>query len=98
MVNKLEHLINLGKSTLVIGDMNICNKKNPENKLRKTLEEKKFSQIIKKATHIDGGHINHAYVLNLGNYEETPTIEIIPKYYSDHDAICISWKRVEVIG
>jgi hypothetical protein len=96
LVNKLEDLINLGKSTLVIGDMNVCNKKNPENKLRKYLEEKKFKQIINKATHIDGGHINHAYVFNLGNYEETPNIEIIPKYYSDHDAICISWEKVEM--
>ena len=78
--------------------MNVCNKKNPGNELRKNLENKKFKQIIKKATHIDGGNINHAYVLNLGNYEETPRIEIIPTYYSDHDAIYISWKKVEMTG
>ena len=71
---------------------------NPGNELRKNLENKKFKQIIKKATHIDGGYINHAYVLNLGNFEETPNIEIIPKYYSDHDAICISWKKVDMTG
>ena len=84
-------MINFNKSTLVIGDMNVCNKKKPENELR----NKKFTQIIKYGTHIDGGHINHAYIINLGNYEETPDIEIIPKYYSDHDAICISWKKVD---
>ena len=38
MVNKHEDLINLGKSTLIIGDMNVCNKKNPGNELRKNLE------------------------------------------------------------
>ena len=95
LVEKLELIINMSKSTVVIGDMNICNKKEPENELKTYLEEKKFKQIIKKATHIDGGHINHAYIMNIRNYEETPEIEIIPKYYSDHDAVCISWKKVD---
>jgi hypothetical protein len=77
--------------------MNICNKKKSQNKLKTYLEDKTFKQIIKKATHIDGGHINHAYIKNIGNFVETPNIEIIPKYYSDHDAICISWKKIEPI-
>ena len=95
LVEKLELIINMSKFTVVIGDMNICNKKEPENELKTYLEEKKFKQIIKKATHIDGGHINHAYIMNIGNYEETPEIELIPKYYSDHDAVCISWKKID---
>ena len=74
LVEKLELIINMSKSTVVIGDMNICNKKEPENELKTYLEEKKFKQIIEKATHIDGGHINHAYIMNIGNYEETPEI------------------------
>ena len=44
---------------------------------------------------LNGGHINHAYVLNIGNFEDTPEVELIPKCYSDHDAICISWKKLE---
>ena len=40
LVNKLEDIINISKSTLVIGDMNICNKKMPTNESRKFLEEK----------------------------------------------------------
>ena len=95
LIDKLGDLTNLSKSTVVIGDMNICNKKYPENELKIFLEDKKFKLIIKKATHTDGGHIDHVYILNLGNFKETPEIEIIPKYYSDHDAICISWKKVE---
>jgi hypothetical protein len=52
----------MSKSTLVIGDMNICNKKNPENELKTFLEGNNFKQIVKKATHIDGGHIEPAYI------------------------------------
>jgi hypothetical protein len=33
--------------------------------------------------------------MNMGNFEETPDIEIIPKYYSDHDSICIAWKKLD---
>ena len=85
----------MSKSTLVIGDMNIFNKKNPENELKTFLEDNKFKLMVKKPDHIDGGHIDHAYILNMGNLVETPEVEIIPKYYSDHDAICISWKKVD---
>ena len=95
LLKKIQHIINYSKSTLILGDMNICNKKMERNEFKTFLEEKGFKQIINKATHIDGGHINHAYVLNIGNFEEKPDIELIPKYYSDHDAICISWRRVE---
>ena len=46
--------------------------------------------MTKKATHIDGSHIDHAYVINLSNI---PEVDLAPKYYSDHDAICISWEK-----
>ena len=95
LIWKLKSIINMSKSTLIIGDMNICNKKMASNELRKYLEDIKFKQVINRATHIEGGHLNHVYIMNMGNFVETPDIEIIPKYYSDHDAICISWRRVE---
>ena len=90
LISKLQDIIDFSKSTLIIGDMNICNRKMDKNELRRFLEENSFKSIVTKATHIEGGHINHAYIMNVGNYEEIPEIEIIPKYYSDHDALCIS--------
>ena len=86
----------MSKPTIVIGDMNICIKKQPKNELKNFLEQRTFSQIITHATHIDGGHLNHAYILNLGNFENAPDVQLIPKYYSDHDAICISWKKIDL--
>ena len=95
LIWKLKSIINMSKSTLIIGDMNICNKKLATNKLRKFLEDKKFKKVINRATHIGGGHLNHVYIWNIGNFEEKPEIEIIPKYYSDHDSRCIAWKKLE---
>ena len=93
LIDNLQELINFNKTTLIIGDMNICNMEKPKNKLRMYLEDKSFKQIIKRATHIEGCHIDHAYILNNENYEMEPSIELVPKYYSDHDALCISWKK-----
>ena len=96
LINKLQDILNMSKSTLVIGDMNICNKKQPNNELKTFLENKNFRQLITQATHIGGGHLNHAYILNTGQFEDAPDVQLIPKYYSDHDAICISIRKVDL--
>ena len=93
LIKKLHDIINLSKTTLIIGDMNVCNKDKPNNLLKKQLIEKSFRPIVNEATHIEGGHIDHAYILNHGNFEANPDIEILPKYYSDHDSICISLRK-----
>ena len=92
LVCKLVEIINLSKSTLVLGDMNVCNRKRPDNVLKTFLEELGFKEAIGQATHIDGGHSDHAYILNVGNFEE-PNIHLVPKYYSDHDALCICLRK-----
>ena len=38
--------------------------------------------------------LDNAYILNIGNFEEVPDIQQTPKYYSDHDAICITWEKI----
>ena len=96
LLKKLEDLINFSKTTVVIGDMNVCNSEKPNNLLKTYLEGKSFKLIVNKATHIGGGHLDQAYILNCGNYEATPDVEIVPKYYSDHDAICISWRKMKI--
>ena len=80
VADKLLEILDLSKSNLVIGDINVCCKKKPDNALKRLLESKGFNQIIRQATHIEGGHLDHAYVLNVGNFEETPMVQLIPKY------------------
>ena len=64
LINKLQDLVNYSKTTIIIGDMNLCNKEKPNNLLRKHLIDKTFQPIINEATHIEGGHIDQAYILN----------------------------------
>ena len=92
LVNKLSEILNPTKSTLVFGDMNVCNIKRPDNQLKRFLERMGFREIVREASHIDGGHLDHAYVLNLGSFKEGTVVQLVPKYYSDHDAVCIILK------
>merc|ERR1712179_484773 len=50
LTDKLTEIINLSKSTLVVGDMNVCNIKKPANKLKRMLEGMGFNEMIKEAT------------------------------------------------
>ena len=93
LVKNLEDLIDYSKTTLVLGDINICNSDKPKNQLKIYLEDNRFTQIVNAATHIGGGHIDHCYFKNTGSIEEAPDVEIVPKYYSDHDALCISLEK-----
>ena len=63
-----------------------------DNKLKKFLEGQGFTEVVREATHIDGGHLDHAYVLNRGGLIEDTVVQLVPKYYSDHDAVCIILK------
>ena len=93
LVSKLLEILNLSKSTVVVGDMNVCNQRRPDNVLKTLLEELGFKEWVRQATHIEGGHLDHAYILNVRNFKEEPIIYLVPKYYSDHDALCICLQK-----
>ena len=81
------------KSTLIVGDFNICNFKKPNNAVKATLLDKGFQLLINESTQILGGHIDHAYWKNFEDVFEKPIIERYSPYYSDHDALCLTLKR-----
>ena len=84
----VEILISPKKSCVVGGDFNLDLLKNRSFKLTTFLTSQGFKQLVDKSTHIHGGLIDHCYVsiLNGESYE----VEVIPKVYSDHDALCFS--------
>ena len=51
----LKEIINLQKTTLVIGDFNICPRRKPANELTSFFSSQMFSQLVTLPTHIDGG-------------------------------------------
>ena len=51
----LKEFINLEKTTLIVGDFNICPKRKPTNELTSFLSRQLFKQLVTLPTHIDGG-------------------------------------------
>ena len=58
--------------------------------MSQALERNLFKQLVKEATHIQGGHIDHAYWKDTIGMWQDPAIERYSPYYSDHDGICIT--------
>ena len=90
ILQELTKLIDLKRTTFIVGDFNLCYKENANNRLIKGLEELGFKQLIHEPTHVRGRTIDHAYLL-----EEKRTMKIVIEryspYYSDHDALCITF-------
>ena len=93
---KLDDIIDDKKTTIVGGDMNICILSSPHNYLTKGMQDRGFRQLVNKATHIDGGLIDHVYVRKVKDCQYSWNIEDFPKYYSDHDSIGLTlWKETD---
>ena len=51
----LKEFVNLEKTTLIVGDFNICPRRKPTNELTSFLSRQLFKQLVTLPTHIDGG-------------------------------------------
>ena len=96
LIEKLEALIDETKTTIIGGDMNICVLSSPNNNMTKQMQRKGFTQLVNKATHIEGGLIDHVYLKRCEDHQYLWSIEDFPKYYSDHDSIGLTvWKLAQ---
>jgi len=93
LVGELQDLIDIDKTSVIGGDMNICALQQPRNYVTASLKELGFQQLVMTATHKDGGAIDHIYWRQGKNSEYEWDLECIPKYYSDHDALCLTLKE-----
>ena len=75
-----------GRVTIVCGDLNVCLKKEPENLLSQGMEGMGLRQIVKEATHVLGGQIDHFYVSR--DAVVRTSLERMSPFFSDHDALC----------
>ena len=80
------------RSTLIVGDINICYQKQQEDENIKFLKLSKFEQLVKDATHYLGGHIDHAYFTDPGVKFKKVKLEQYAPYYTarDHDGLLIT--------
>ena len=95
LLNRIKEMVTEGKSTLITGDFNICMLNHEKNRMSKGLIEIGFNQMIRNATHIKGGHIDHVYWKDTYQVWKTPTLEMYCPYYSDHDASLITLMKNE---
>ena len=92
-VELLNHIIEMmrpSKPLLLTGDFNICMLHHGNNRMSKGLIKSGFKQMVKEATHIRGGHIDHVYWLDEHGVWKNPQLELYCPYYSDHDASLIT--------
>ena len=90
----LNKMIDDSRPTLITGDFNICLTKEPKNMVSKVLQKKGFIKLIDEATHILGGHIDHAYWRDPTGVSRRPEVELYCPYYSDHDCLLITFEEV----
>ena len=93
IVTELQNLVNKEKTTVIGGDFNLCVLKHPKNYITASLEEEGFQQLVRAATHIEGGAIDHIYINYGAKNKFEWDLEYFPKYYSDHDGLGLTiWK------
>ena len=91
LLKEISMLIMEEKFVVIGGDFNINLTNSPNNYLTKELIKMGFAQIVKKATHIEGGLIDHIYVRQGRNKKYSWIVEQFPKYYSDHDGLGLTF-------
>ena len=91
LVDYLNSVINLDRNTVIGGDFNLDYQKDQDNTVTRHLLSLGFKQVVAKATHIQGGMIDHIYVrlLSPGSFY---SVELFAKTFTDHDSVHISLK------
>ena len=84
-----------GKPLLITGDFNICFQTISNNRMSRGLYKNGFRQLVTEATHLRGGHIDHAFWKDENDVWKNPELKRYSPYYSDHDASCITLVRRE---
>ena len=87
IVKDLQALLDIERTTVIGGDLNVCALTEGHNFVTASLKELGFKQIVTKPTHIDGRTIDHIYIRNGENSRYVWTLEYFPKYYIDHDGL-----------
>ena len=91
IADQLKRMINPNKTSLVLGDFNLCYKENKSNVITKTLEDQlNFNQYVTNPTHIAGRLIDHVYISLRDPHFHAPVIHQRSLYYSDHDNILVT--------
>ena len=77
-------LINLERTQIIVGDMNIDLLKTSHNSFTYNLEQKGFEQMVKRPTHVLGGLIDHVYFYSATDEASCSMYKYHTVFWSDH--------------
>ena len=85
---QLQDILPVQGDCLVIGDFNLCTREQPNHSVFKMLSDNGFKLQINQATHIDGGHLDQAWIRSGRDQEVT----LYSQYFcaTDHDALLVT--------
>ena len=84
VVQSIKHLIRENTPTIICGDLNLCFLTNKENNITSVLQRLGFEQLVREASHLQGGHLDHVYS-NLDQYLFKVEVQMYSPYYTCHD-------------
>ena len=84
--NLIHSLLNLSRTIVICGDVNVDLVKYPTNNFSQYLFGLGFIQLVNTPTHIQGGIIDHVYFYS-PQQVQCSLFKIHPLYFSDHDAV-----------
>ena len=84
LVRSIRNMMDSNKATFVAGDFNVDN--STDDSLSRELTALGFESCVHAATHVRGGHLDHAYFRDSERTWQL-TMERISPYYTDHDLL-----------
>ena len=87
----ISQIIREGTPTIICGDLNLCYLTNRENEVTNVLKRLGFIQLVREASHLQGGHLDHVYS-NLDHSLFNVSVQMYSPYYTyyDHDGFLIT--------
>ena len=96
LLDSLKCMIEEDKPTIICGDFNLCLMESRSQAFLHALVDMGFVEMVKTATHIQGGHIDHVYYRGLSRQLHLDVMLYSPYYpIMDHDALCSTLRKLE---
>ena len=91
LMTDIRRLLNLAKSTIIVGDLNICAVKEKFHTIIRYLTRLGFQQKVSFPTHDGGGHLDHVYIYEPPESDRRQQYKVLQQsvYFTDHDILFI---------
>ena len=89
LMQDLSELFDEQKTTIIVGDMNICSKEENNHTILKHLRIMRFKQKAKSPSHIAGRYIDHVHFYSPQPLRQCVEVSQFGQFFTDHDLMVI---------